>query len=132
MAYRNGYISIDTSFARFGSKSYAIDKINSVEIRAQKRPGGCSGIIMLLLGVALAIAGVGALIGHDAKSAATGLIIGIVLIVWALRIQRSSRIVDYTLVLTTSSAEAQAIRTTDRDEVEQVRDAIETAMAGKS
>ena len=47
-------ITVDNDFARFGSKSYAINKINSVEVRERK------------------LGGRGGPIGHDPTTACSG------------------------------------------------------------
>jgi len=41
MYYERGDISVDDNFARFGTKSYAINKINSVDVRSRAMAAGC-------------------------------------------------------------------------------------------
>ena len=39
--YQRGHVTVDDNFARFGSKSYAINKITSVDVRMhEKRRSG--------------------------------------------------------------------------------------------
>lgn len=123
-------ISVDDHFARFGAKSYAINKINSVEVRAVNPYGkGLMIAFALLAGIGfLTLMGdisggqpfVGALI-------VTALFGGFAY--WAYR---RSQIVDYHLFLKTSSLEAQAFSSRNPDEVIGLRDSIESAMIGAS
>ncbi|KQX20695.1 MULTISPECIES: DUF6232 family protein [unclassified Sphingomonas] len=131
MRYQNRDISIDDDFARFGSKSYAIDKINSVDVKAQPR-SGCLWIILACIAALLLFAALGNLVGSgDKGSFGTTLAIAVAIGFVAWRASIHAAIVDYTLLLTTSSSEAQATQTTDGAEVEKMRAAIETAMVSK-
>ena len=130
MLYKDGDVSIDETFARFGSKSYAIDKINSVDIRHKVR-GGCAWVFAGIIGLFLLLMAIFA--GKDGSFASAVVIggLGLGALYWALRAHRESEVCDYTLYLTTSSSEAQAMQTTDRDEIHLMRAAIESAMAAK-
>jgi hypothetical protein len=131
LRYQSGNISIDDSFARFGSKSYAIDKINSVEVREKRRGSGCGPLLLFVIGGLMLIGALGNFAGGSSGVGIGSAVIGALLILGGVKAQKTAQLIDYTLVLTTSSSEAQALESTDRNEVMQVRDAIEGAMSGK-
>ena len=117
-------VSVDRDFARFGNKSYAINKINSVEVRS-RHPHGTAGMVicaMIAIGCVL-----GALGGAGGQAFVLGVIFG-GLSVW---LWRRSQIVEYQLFLMTSSSEAQAITSFDDGMIQRLRDRIEQAMAGQ-
>lgn len=120
-------VSVDRDFARFGSKSYAINKINSVEVR-RRYPNGQG--MMFVLGLLAVICAVSASVGSGGANGT----------LWALAIMfgglgfwfwRRSRIVEYQLFLMTSSSEAQALTSRDPGVIDGLRDRIEQAMAGR-
>ncbi len=122
MLYQQGDVSVDLNFARFGAKSYAINKINTVEVR-NRRPYGQGlpflfGIIAFACFMTILMDGIGA-------GSAIGLLLFGALAYWAWQRQKT---VEYSLFLMTSSSEAQALSTRDQTEVMGLRDAIETAM----
>jgi hypothetical protein len=121
MAVKEGKlsVSVDRDFARFGSKSYAINKINSVEVR-ERHPYGTAGMLL---------AGLGALI--CVLSGGQWIILGLMLGAVAYWAWRRSQIIEYQLFLMTSSSEAQAIVSRDGEMIDRLRDRIETAMTGK-
>lgn len=123
--YESGDIRVDRSFARFGSKSFAINKINSVDVRTQTRKGSKAYFWLWPLAAIFLLAA----IGSEAQGAA--LFIGILLALAGLRAWlRRKPVTTYGLYLVTSSNEAQALQSQDRDEIERLRLAIEAAMAG--
>jgi hypothetical protein len=121
MAVKQGTfsVSVDRDFARFGSKSYAINKINSVEVR-ERHPYGTAGMFLAGLGAVICVLSGGQWI-------LLGLIFG-GLAYWAWR---RSQIVEYQLFLMTSSSEAQAFVSRDGEAINRLRDRIERAMAGQ-
>lgn len=112
-------IMIDDHFVRFGSKSYALDKINSVEVRSGKPQGITGAVILALVAVAVAFAG------------PVGMVIAIVFAVLAWRQWQRRDRRQHQLFLMTSSGEAQAIESYDGDHVHAFRSAIEAAMRGQ-
>lgn len=123
-------ISVDAHFARFGGKSYAIDKINTVEVRQHKPHGKGPVVLFAFLATCSFFPFLGALIQEPAQAPAVGLffLLFVALTIWA---NRRSKIIDYQLFLMTSSSEAQAYFSRDREEVTRLRDTIERAMSGK-
>jgi hypothetical protein len=122
--YQNGDVSIDQHFARFGSKSFAINKINSVEVRTHVKSGTIGWLFFWLFGLLSFIAGV-------KESNGAGIVLGLILGALgylSFRGHRETRI--HRLYLMTSSSEAQAFETTSSDEVSALRSAIERAIAG--
>ena len=119
-------VRIDGDFARFGNRSYAIDKINSVEVRERKLHGEFGALLFGALAVIWLVFAVGANSGPVfftllALAALTG--IGAA---WAWMNRRE---VDYQLFLMTSSSQSQAFVSKDRCEVEALRDSLEQAIA---
>lgn len=124
-------ISIDDDFARFGSKSYAINKVNSVEVRAGPASGRLGAIVWSVLAAFFGLVTIVGLAAPDRVIGAVLFLAGLTaLFAWraVAGFKRAGRR-DYFLVLTTSSAEAQAFTSTDEHEVIALRDQIEAAMA---
>ena len=109
-------INIDDHFVRVGGKSYAIDKINSVEVRAGKPKGKGPAIGAAIAAVAVLFAGV------------AGFIVALILGFIAWRLWQDAGKRNYQLFLMTSSGEAEAVQTTDAGEIARLREAIEGAM----
>jgi hypothetical protein len=127
----NVEVSVDQNFARFGSKSYAINKINSVEVR-KHQPHGLAGVIICAgLAIILLGNGLGQLTSADGEPS-TSIIIGVIFGGLAWLFAKRHQIVDYQLFLMTSSSEAQAFQSRNEQEVTQLRSAIEGAMAASS
>lgn len=123
-------VSVDRDFARFGNKSYAINKINSVEVR-HRRPYGQGG--MFVWGLLCFIL---ALLSLQSFSDATGasmvtLLLAMLCGYLAHRAWKKSKIVEHQLFLMVSSSEAQAIASQDGSMIAALRDRIERAMAGQ-
>jgi hypothetical protein len=115
-------VSVDDKFARFGSKGYAINKINSVEVRQWNPHSKVGALLCGLIAFMCLLSAIG-----GGGSSALGLFVifsGLAYWTW-----RRSQIVEYQLFLMTSSSEAQAFVTRDRDQVNSLRDRIETAIA---
>lgn len=121
--YAQGDVTVDDRFARFGSKSYAINKINSVDVRSTEVPGSWAFVLWWALGASMLI---------TALSTQTWglLVVSAVLFVpgWSSWKRRRATTV-YSLFLVTSSNEAQATKSIDGAEIERLRTAIEDAMA---
>lgn len=123
-----GVVEVDDKFARFGSKSYAINKINSLDIRVAK-PYGVGAIwLWSLLALICLLSFLGSLAGTEGPSFG-GLIFGAIFSFLAYRAWLSSKIREYQLFLMTSSSEAQAFVSRDQHEVMRLRESIERAMA---
>lgn len=122
-------ISVDKDFARFGSKSYAINKINTVEVRERKPHGQAGMFIFGLLAFLFGMSGLANLTSPEGPSGAvTSIIIAAVLGFITYRLWVKSKIVEYQLFLMTSSSEAQAITSQDGEMIDELRRKIETAM----
>lgn len=117
----DGIVSIDNDFARFGSKSYAINKINSVEVR-QKQPYG--SVLFLICGLISFIAFMSWLKSKETTPIVVAVIfLGLAYWRWTL-----TKVRNYYLFLMTSSSETQAYVTRDEEQVTSLRDQIENAM----
>lgn len=125
-------VSVDRDFARFGSKSFAINKINTVEVKARHPHSqkaffawGLLGLICLLL-----FAG-----GQQDSGASGATVFALLLCAFfaflAYRSWKRSKIVEYQLFLMTSSQAVQALKSEDGGLIEGLRDRIERAMAGR-
>ena len=118
-------VSVDRDFARFGAKSYAINKINSVEVR-ERHPHGLTAMYLWgLLALVCVLAAVG---GGGANSIG----LAVLFAVFSYFAWKRAQIVEFQLFLMTSSSEAQAISSRDGDMIQALRDRIESAMTGRS
>lgn len=128
MFERNG-VSVDEHFVRSGGKSYAINKINSVEVREKKIPGKKGWIIAWVLALFLLLNGLGTM--SDGNNAAAPLLIGLVCgAVGYKSFKNRHSSMAYNLYLMTSSSEVEAFATDDVVTVQDLRLAIEKAMIG--
>lgn len=121
--FEKGNISVDDRFARFGGKSFAINKINSVEVRGETKSGSKGYFLFWLLTAIFVLSAIAQQTGVPIVIAAVFGGLG-----W-LSWRRRHPITTYRLFLVTSSSEAQAFQTNEAGEVNQLRDAIEDAMA---
>ena len=130
-------VTVDDDFARFGNKSYAINKINSVEVRSRRPHGKAAIYIWGLLTLIFLLAFIGSMsvptTDPSAPTPSPLVMLGLAalfgwLAYWAWL---KSKIVEYKLFLMTSSSEAQAFVSFDGLEVQSLRDRIEGAMARK-
>src|SRR3546814_18159455 len=55
MLFQQGTISVDERFARFGEKSYAINKITSVEVRSETKKGSSAFLAWWLIALTFAV-----------------------------------------------------------------------------
>lgn len=120
-------VSIDDDFARFGGKSYAINKINSVEVR-ERQPHGLGGALVCGLIAFVLIIVASDHTGNPNADPSTTYVIAAIFAGLAVWQGVRSRIREYHLFLMTSSSETQAFVTRDEEEVVSLRDAIEEAM----
>lgn len=112
-------VTVDDDFARFGGKSYAINKINSVEVRKRHPYGQSAAFLCGLITIIFLFASAG-----SPAFIVLALVFGfLTYLAW-----RRAKIVEYQLFLMTSSSEAQAFVTRDGEEVQALRDKIERAM----
>ncbi|MDR6144970.1 hypothetical protein QE363_000763 [Sphingomonas sp. SORGH_AS870] len=113
-------VSVDNDFARFGAKSYAINKITSVEIReVTAQNAGCM-VVLLALGAVLSLA-----IGIAVPPF---LIFTLVFGYGAYLAWKKSKQITYQLFLITAASEQQAYESLDRDDVYSLREQVEAAM----
>ena len=120
-------LSIDRDFVRVDDKSYAINKINSVEVRKKDIQGSRGYILWWGLAV---ITLVGSLTSGNPSFWAIAFIALVGFLGYRSFEKRADRVL-YRLFLVTSSGEAAAVETYDKDEIENVRVQIERAMAGR-
>ena len=124
-------VSVDDDFARFGAKSYAINKINSVEVR-ERQPYGRGGAILCgLLCLFAIMAGWNSLGAPDGPSGSS-FVLAIFFAGLAYWLWQRANIREYLLFLMTSSSETQAFVTRSEDEVASLRERIEAAMSNHS
>jgi hypothetical protein len=124
--YKSETITVDDDFARFGGKSYAINKINTVEVRETKPHGIFALLLFGFLSLTSLLSMLGAITsGQNPGAAAIMLVVCAGLAFWAWK---RRQIVDHHLFLMTSSSEAQAYTSRDGDQVAALRERIEKAM----
>jgi hypothetical protein len=126
----NRRVSVDADFARFGNKSYAINKINSVEVRSRRPYGQGAMLLWGLLALICALSGLGQL-GEGSGGGVLTLGFAALFGFLAYKAWQKSQILEYQLFLMTSSSEAQAFVSRNGDEVQKLREQIERAMARK-
>ncbi len=124
MSFVDGNVSVDEDFARFGSKSYAINKINSVEVRVAYPHGRTAMWAFGILAVLMLSFAAG-------EGGTTALIIAVVTGALALWAWKRSKLRLFQLYVMTSSSEAQAYQSQKEAETIALRDAIERAMAAR-
>ena len=116
-----GVIEVDDKFARFGGKSYAINKINSVEVR-QRKPYGKGAAVLCGIIALMALL-------QAAQVGLAAVVVGLAFAGLAYWSWQRSKVTEYQLFLMTSSSEAQAFVTRNGAEVFALRDQIEAAIA---
>jgi hypothetical protein len=116
-------VSVDKDFARFGGKSYAINKINTVEVR-ERRPHGVAGALVCAFIVLICV------LSAAGGGGAGAIGIAAFFTVLAYFSWRKSQRIEYQLFLMTSSSEAQALASRDRLMIMNLREQIERAMCG--
>lgn len=127
MIYEQGHVKIDSHFARFGSKSYAIDKINSVDVREEKR-SAVAFTLFAIMAVLAGLAALGATGSGETGSVVTTWVLFLILAGIAVVLYKNRPTPIYHLVLATSSGEVQATKTGDQSAIGELRGAIELAM----
>lgn len=123
-------VSIDSSFVRFGGKSYALGQITSVEVRSIRR-GGCLWAVWFVMSAVFLLGGLGMLAQPDASGAYVAIGIGLLLGFVGVSARSSARRTTFTLVLATSGAEVQALQTTDGTLANRLKAEIEAAIAAR-
>jgi hypothetical protein len=125
-------VSVDQDFARFGSKSFAINKINTVDVRAHRPHSQNAWFGWGLLAAICLLLFVG---GEQGSSAGGGTnaaaFLCLVFAILAFRAWERSKIIEYQLLLMTSSQAVQAIKSEDPEMIDGLRDRIECAIAGR-
>lgn len=129
MAYQDGDISVDENFARFGKKSYAINKINSVEVRETVKKGSQAYVLWWLLMALFLFAAFGSAAVAKESAVTFTLIAAFFAFIGWRSFQKRKPTPLFHLFLMTSSSEAQALTTTDESIIDKLRHEIERAMA---
>jgi hypothetical protein len=125
-------VSIDRDFARFGSKAYAINKINTVDVTYRHPyPRQAAFGWGLLALVSLLVFGGSAIDPNASGVRFFALALCAFLGFLAYRSWQRSKIIEFNLMLVTSSHSVQAIKSRDSAFIQDVRDQIERAMSGR-
>ncbi|MGA1798668.1 DUF6232 family protein [Sphingomonas sp. 4RDLI-65] len=124
-------ITVDKDFARFGSKSYAINKINTVEVRVRQPHGIGGAVICGIIALVLFLGAIGNGLNAGGGSAGTSIVGAVIFAALAYWSWTRTKIREYQLFLMTSSSSTQAYTSNDEYEVMNLRDSIESAMVGK-
>ena len=122
--YQRGNVTVDEHFARFGSKSYAISKITSVDMREDIRSNTGSLVALFVLGGVLGLVSLPliadlAFVGFMLAMAAC------LCIYFGIRSSQAEPFRLYTLMLSTSAGEVQATTSQDVDAINELRGEIE-------
>jgi len=128
MQFQAGNISVDEHFARFGSKSYAINKLTSVDV-LERKPGNGGWLTCAVIAALMGFAAFGALLDPAPNAGGTGYLgIAVVFAGLAWWIRRGNR-PTYQLMLATAGGEVQAMTTQDLDIITRLRAALEAQIA---
>lgn len=122
MIFNNGLVSVDEHFVRVGTKSYAIDKIGSIDVRTRFVKGTNGHLIAW---VAAAVVAVLAVINRSEGYALFALILAIA---GLPSYRKRHSYTFFSLVLLTNAGETHAFESTNSEEIMDIRDAIERAM----
>jgi hypothetical protein len=114
-------VRVDADFARIGSKAYAINKINSVDVSARRPHSRDPAIAWCGLAVICAV------VAANGSSSIWWFLCAVSAAL-AYRAWERFKVVEYFLMLTTSSAEIAAIKSREPDFIDGVRTQIEAAM----
>jgi hypothetical protein len=121
-------IKVDNDFARFGSKSYAINKINTVEVRERHPYDRALAAIFGVVALISAVGAIGVISEGNLSNGIVSLVICLGSAYGAYWAWQRSNIIEYQLFLMTSSSSMQAYTSRDEYEVMNLRDSIEAAM----
>jgi hypothetical protein len=122
-------VTVDKDFARFGSKAYAINKINSVDVTYHHPHNRHAPLLWGMAALVLVLTGIGG--GSDDGGIMPGVIlIGIFCGFMAWRAWHRSKIREYRLMLATSSGSVQAVTSRNEDFIFEIRQRLERAIAG--
>lgn len=127
--YQRGHVTVDEHFARFGSKSYAINKITSVAVNEDIRERNGWLVFAILAGFC-ALALFGGLAGGNGDGAPGLVILTAVFGVPAYLMFRNRRSEAYHLMLATAAGEVQATQSPDKAAIIELRDVLERRIAG--
>lgn len=120
-------VSIDRDFARFGNKSFAINKINTVEV-VSRRPYSQNAFFGwgLLAAISLLL-----FVGGSVAASLLALLLVAFFSFLGFRAWQRRKILEYQLFLVTSSGAVQAIKSEDSSMIAGLRDKTEQAVAGR-
>lgn len=123
-SYSSGNISVDRDFARFGSKTSAITKINTVDVRVVPPKRGLA-FILIVIGVLIFLGNLAP--GNQAVGGfvTAAMFMGAGALLW----MNAKPL--YQLFLMTSSSEVQAYESKDQSEIMELRHAVESKMVGR-
>lgn len=126
--FQDSNVQIDSSLARFGAISYAIANINSVRIHSQDK----GRTILIVLAVLVGLFAIGTW-GDDAQSLSSRLmaIVLCALVVAGLVWMARKTTGTHTVLLRTSSGEAQAFTTHDIALAKRIQEALENAVIAR-
>lgn len=128
--YQRDQVTVDENFARFGSKSYAINKITSVDVHVHEtRRNGW--LFAAIFGAIMLLAGLSSLGIPDNDPPFMSFGIAIVCGVFAVTGYRNRLSRHFELMLATAAGEVQATRSPDGDAIQELREVIERRVAAK-
>ena len=131
--FRSGNVEVDDKFARFGSKSFAINKITSVDVRKEVTPAKQTFALLYAAAAVFLLFALNAALERDVAN--LPVLVGVALACGFIgyRLQRAARPSTlYRLFLVTSGSETQALSTNDVAYIRDLRASIEDAMAASS
>lgn len=129
--YQSGNVSVDRAFARFGSKSFAINKITSVDVRSSEKPGAKGFYFFWGVAILFALSGIAQVV--QLQNGVLPLLMALFCGFFGyLSYLKRRAVITYRLFLHTAGSEAQAYETKNEREITSLRTALESAMAQSS
>ena len=126
--YEEGEVKVTTARAIFGSKTYAMKNITSVEM-SKKEASGCAPAALAIFGV-IAVIYSASSFGNSAVTGIVGILFGALLLAGSWYSQKASR-PDYIVKVSGSSGESNALTSRDQAQIQKIVGAINEAIVAK-
>jgi hypothetical protein len=128
--YQQGEVHITNLRAVFHTKTYAISNITSVDSQ-RIEASGCAPAFLVILGIFLALFGIGAATGRNGDAGdIVMIIIGAVMVFGGAYVSRTAK-PTYAVNLTTAAGEVKAYTSADETTIKNIVEALNNAIIQK-
>ncbi len=124
--YRAGNVLITNARAEMGGRTFAMANVTAVSMATAKPSPGCA-FVLLALGALVGIAGLASIADGGIVALAIGVVIAAVGFAWLKSLKPA-----YSVNLGSASGESRAMQSQNREEIEQIVDAIKRAIVERS